>query len=33
MIGILFNMPYKNKEQNFINNTDNELSDPIDWLL
>ena len=28
MTGILFNMPYKSNDQNIINNTDNELSDP-----
>ena len=28
MTGILFNMPYKNSDKNFINNTDNELVDP-----
>ena len=28
MSGILFNLPYKNTEENFINHTDNELSDP-----
>ena len=28
MTGILFNMPYKNHDKNFINNTDNELVDP-----
>ena len=28
MNGILFNFPYKNTEENFINHTDNELSDP-----
>ena len=28
MTGILFNMPYKSNDQNIVNNTDNELSDP-----
>ena len=28
MTGILFNFPYNNNDQNYINNTDNELSDP-----
>ena len=28
MTGILFNMPHKNHDKNFINNTDNELVDP-----